>query len=81
LWSPPEGANQTVFTFVDTLMSRVLSGVSGDVIKVDYATEIERACPTNFNLRSECFAAVVFNSVDTITPSLVRLARAAGQGS
>lgn len=54
-------------------MDRVLDGVNGDIVKVESNAEIERACPTNFNLRSECFAAVVFDEVDPASQALVSI--------
>ena len=66
LWAPPPAAssNGTLSDLVDGLVDRVFQGVGGNIIKVDDEDDIERACPTNFNLRSECFAALVFNEVD-----------------
>jgi hypothetical protein len=52
-------------------MSRVFSRSGGNVLKVETEADIESQCPTNFNLRSECFAAVVFNEVDDGANSMV----------
>ena len=52
-------------------MSRVFSQSGGNVLKVESEAEIESQCPTNFNLRSECFAAVAFNTVDDGARSMV----------
>lgn len=41
------------------------------MLKVESEAEIESQCPTNFNLRSECFAAVAFNTVDDGARSMV----------
>lgn len=45
-------------------MGQALAGVRGKVLKVDTHSEINTACPENFNGLSECFMAVQFNGVD-----------------
>ena len=56
---------------VDRLVDLALAGVGVGNTKVNTVKEIENACPTNFNLRSECFAAISFNEVDTARQVLV----------
>ena len=58
-------------TFVDDLMSRVLSGNKGNIVKLENSSNIELECPENFNLMSECFGAVVFDQVDPASRTLV----------
>jgi hypothetical protein len=56
-------------------MSRVLTGVSGTVVKLAEPDDVNMECPENFNLLSNCFAAVVFNEIDISEHMLVRLAK------
>ena len=73
LWAPPPAAttDAALSSLVDDLMARVLGNGGANVIKVDDEAEIERSCPSNFNARSECFAAVVFSEVDPSQQILV----------
>lgn len=52
-------------------MARVLNGVYGTVVRVANASEVEAQCRQSFNLRSDCFAAVVFGDIDTGSRTLV----------
>lgn len=74
VWAPPASARQnaTIATFIDTLMERALEGVEGHIVKVNGSNQVVRQCPENFNLLSECFAAVTFNGVDISNSLLVR---------
>jgi hypothetical protein len=54
----------TIANFVDDLMSGVLTGISGNVVKLAEPDDVNMECPENFNLLSNCFAAVVFNEID-----------------
>jgi ATP-binding cassette subfamily A (ABC1) protein 3 len=65
--------NSTTSGFVDDLMDRVLTGVSGTVKKVMDPAQVETECPENFNLLSNCFAAIVFGEIDISAYELVRL--------
>lgn len=56
-------------------MTRVVGDGGANVIRVGDPSEIERACPSNFNARSECFAAVIFSEVNPEQQILVRLLR------
>ena len=75
VWAPPATAstNSTVATFIDTLMDRVLTGVTGSVLKVANSAAVESTCRENFNLLSECFAAITFSGVDPAGSVLVRM--------
>jgi hypothetical protein len=75
VWSPPPSAttDATISTFIDDLMNRVTAGVSGTVQRVTDSAAIETACPENFNLLSNCLAAVDFGSVDIGGHGLVGL--------
>jgi len=53
-------------------MSRVLTGVSGTVHKITDPAQVEKECPENFNLLSDCFAAIVFGGIDVSGHVLVR---------
>ncbi|ORX35007.1 hypothetical protein BD324DRAFT_633591 [Kockovaella imperatae] len=66
VWVPPSDSatNETVSTFIDQLMNKVLGGHTGDIVKLDNASNLARECPENFNLLSECFGALVFDNVD-----------------
>ena len=52
-------------------MARVTSGFTGDqlatVHRLETSDDIVDACPQNFNLFSECFAAVSFDSFPSAT--------------
>ena len=75
VWSPPSSAstNTTIDTFINDLMNRALTGVSGTVHKVTDPNQINTECPENFNDLSGCFAAVVFDEVDISGHALVGL--------
>ena len=55
-------------------MTSVLANVNGQVLKVADASQVEAQCRENFNLRSDCLAAVVFNDVDISGQVLVSVA-------
>lgn len=73
IWSPPPSAytNSTTNSAVNELMGRTLEGVYGEVVRVNNASEVEAQCRQSFNLRSNCFAAVVFGDIDTGSRTLV----------
>lgn len=54
-------------------MDRIIASnrITGAVVKVSTPAEIDDGCPQNFQARSECFAAVVFQAVDNSTGMLV----------
>lgn len=52
-------------------MAKVLQGVTGKVLQVPDAATVETQCRENFNLKSDCMAAVVFNDVDVAAHTLV----------
>ncbi|KAI5121844.1 hypothetical protein M0805_003277 [Coniferiporia weirii] len=64
-----DGTNGTGFPPPSDIMARVTNGFSGSQLKavhqVNSQNDIVQACPQNFNLFSECFAAVVFNAMPT----------------
>ncbi|KAL1409650.1 hypothetical protein Q8F55_003646 [Vanrija albida] len=60
VWVPP--ANDPAFTLMDTVLAG--AGVHGDVVRVPSVDGVAEHCPENFNQLSDCFAAVVFDSVD-----------------
>ena len=69
IWA--DGTNGTAgFTTADDIMAHITRGFSAKqlraVTKVPSPADIPAACPQNFNLYSECFAAVAF---DYIPPS------------
>ena len=72
VWVPPPAAKtyETVANFTDHLVAVALTGVQGTVIQLQDEAQIESKCRENFNLLSECFAAVVFDNVDPSGPSL-----------
>jgi ATP-binding cassette, subfamily A (ABC1), member 3 len=57
------------FMSPDTVMARVIRDFSPvqarSVIRASSPATVPNACPQNFNLFSECFAAVVFNYLPT----------------
>ena len=73
LWAPPPAAatDSAISNLVDDLMNRVLGNGGANIIRVEDENEIERACPSNFNARSECFAAVVFSEINIAQQTLV----------
>lgn len=64
-----DGTNDTAFPAPADVISHMTNGFSAHqlraVKKLDSPNDIASACPQNFNLFSECFAAVVFNSFPT----------------
>ena len=52
-------------------MTSVLANVNGQVLKVADSSQVETQCREDFNLRSDCMAAVVFNDVDVSGKTLV----------
>ena len=65
LWA--DGTNGTVFPSPASIMSIVTEGFGSSQLRavhqVDSPDDIPNACPQNFNLFSECFAAIAFNSL------------------
>ena len=67
VWVPPSTAllNDASNNFVEGFMSKVLSSLdsSARVVRIDNATDVENECPENFSLRSDCFGAVVIETL------------------
>lgn len=63
IWA--DGTNGQGSPNAAAIMARVIQGFSGSasVRQVSSPSDIASACPQNFNLFSECFAAVAFNSL------------------
>lgn len=68
MWVPP--TNDPGFNLMDTVLAN--AGVHGDVVRVPTVDGVADKCPENFNQLSDCFAAVVFDSVDYESGLLVR---------
>lgn len=72
IWA--DATNGTGFPSPADIMSRVTSGFSAKqlsaVRELDSPDDIPSACPQNFNLFSDCFAAVAFNSLPPENNSL-----------
>lgn len=60
-----DATNGQGFPNAAAIMARVTQGIStpSSVKQVSSPTDIAAACPQNFNLFSECFAAIAFNSL------------------
>ncbi|OCH92960.1 P-loop containing nucleoside triphosphate hydrolase protein [Obba rivulosa] len=73
IWA--DGTNGTGTPSPHDIMSRVTSNFSPKQLKavrqLDSPGDIPAACPQNFNLFSECYAAVAFNSLPGPNSSLV----------
>lgn len=65
IWA--DGTNGTGFITADQIMDKVITGFEPfrlrNVEKVADPDDIPHRCPQNFNLFSECFAAVAFTSI------------------
>ncbi|KAH8094651.1 P-loop containing nucleoside triphosphate hydrolase protein [Cristinia sonorae] len=71
-----DATNETAFPAPADIISHITSSFSPQqlsaVTKLDSPDDIASACPQNFNLFSECFGAVVFNSLPTANATDVR---------
>lgn len=67
MWA--DGTNGTGSPTATDIMSHITNGFSErqlqGIKRVSSSDEISDACPQNFNLVSECFVAVSFNSLPT----------------
>ncbi|KAL7420361.1 hypothetical protein Q5752_005331 [Cryptotrichosporon argae] len=65
VWAPPPSyaTNATTAALVDALVAAIFDGITGDVVEVATADDIEDECPENFNLLSGCWAAFALNTV------------------
>ncbi|KAA1477252.1 P-loop containing nucleoside triphosphate hydrolase protein [Dentipellis sp. KUC8613] len=65
IWA--DGTNSTGFPSPDDIMTHITRSFSSKqlraVQKLAFPSDVPSACPQNFNLFSECFAAVTFNSI------------------
>ena len=52
-------------------MSKVLEGVTAKIVKIDNDSMVQTECPENFNMLSDCFAALVFGDVDPAAGTIV----------
>lgn len=73
VWSPPPAALQDaqLSTFVDNLIEQSFRGVSAPVVRIDDPNDLTDECPSNFASLSDCFAAVIFGTVDSANQTLV----------
>jgi ATP-binding cassette subfamily A (ABC1) protein 3 len=73
-WADATTANSSTTTFAtpSDIMARVTAGFAPAQLRAVHqaqsADAIPALCPQNFNLFSECFAAVVFNELDVGAP-------------
>jgi ATP-binding cassette subfamily A (ABC1) protein 3 len=68
------GNNATAAALSQDLLERALSSVNkqdANIVQVQTNAALERACPTNFNGRSECFAGILFTGIDPNNQALV----------
>ncbi|KAI0789486.1 P-loop containing nucleoside triphosphate hydrolase protein [Abortiporus biennis] len=68
-----DATNGSAFPSPNDIMTQISSSFSENQVqaikKVDSPSDIPSACPQNFNLFSECFAAIAFNSFPTSNPN------------
>lgn len=73
VWSPPPAAlqNTTLNGLVNDLIARSFEGVSAPVVRIEDPADLTDECPSNFASLSDCFAAVIFGTVDPDSLTLV----------